>query len=304
MIINPITQPVEFRQELQVLSAYVSNMAKATRKSYLERQALMEQYSGCLSFLGNAKLPPVGVGMDAMIKPLIGVVNDLSEEVCKAHLSACGEFSIPFSTHSFLKERLKGFDDFSADKASNQSLLDVALEHFETFNFETAFYKELAAEVNPTTGQDMAYSHSANQLIELLPWYQLTQQKSGAVFAKASHSSEQYKGSYGSLRVHYNVRSDTRELLEHLKTFSAFSGDDDLYCSFQMLYNRLYRFDDGFDLRDTVEYGGIRFVFFKNKIEIRIPDVIFGQLVTFCRVYGSEYKKENRLEPNLRKLAA
>lgn len=303
MIINPITQPEEFRLELRVLSAYISDLAKLARQSYENRLALANQHCRSLAFLGHDFKPSTGAGAEVVIGPLVSAVSSAAELICKAHIKACGDFSIPFSIDSFLRERLKREKDFGV-KGTGTSEFESALDYFEGFSFETAFYNELAEQVTPESGQEMAYAKAANGLISSLPWYQVATRRSEVVFSKSSYSEPQWGKSAGALRLAYSVENDLRDLAGHLAAFEKFSDNSDLKLAFQLLNNHLFLNGSGYNLRDTIEYGAIKIVFFKSKIEFRMPHDLFGQLVAFCRLFGDEYQVRTRLEPNLEQIAA
>lgn len=301
MIINPIAQPEEFRLELRVLSAYISGLAKLARQSYESRVELTNLHCRSLAFLGHDFKPSTGSGSEVVIGPLVSAVSSAAELICKAHIKACGDFSIPFSIDSFLREKLKREKDFCSNGGAGKSAVESALDYFEGFCFESVFYNELAEQVTPESGQDMAYAKAANGLISSLPWYQVASKRSEVVFSKSSYSEPQWGKSAGALRLAYSVESDLRDLAGHLAAFEKFSDNSDLKLAFQLLNNHLFRNGSGYNLRDTIEFGAVKIVFFKSKIEFRMPHDIFGQLVAFCRLYGDEYQVRNRLEPNLDK---
>lgn len=304
MIINPITQPDQFRLELRVLSAYIRDLAKAARMSHEERESLANQHCRSLAFLGHDFSPSTGTGPDVIIAPLVSAVRSCADMICEAHIQACGDFKIPFSIHDFLSEKLLCVKYFHDNKKAGQSALDKAFEHYESFCFEAAFYDELAQTITPESGLDMANNLAANGLINLLPWYNFTEKRASVVFSISTYSERQYSRSYGELRVSYETTRKFRELSEHLKAFAAFSGDSDLLIACNLMVDRLYRLNEGFNLRETVEHGAVVFVFFKSKLELRLPHSLFGQLVAFCRMYGDDYQIKNRLDPNLAREAA
>jgi hypothetical protein len=124
------------------------------------------------------------------------------------------------------------------------------------------------------------------------------------VFEKRSISEPQYGSSPCSLRFPHGLTSDFRELVQHLKSFTEFSSNPDFQELSERFLARLYRMSNGFELRDTEEYGDVRLTFFKSKIEIRLTDVLASQLIAFVRCFACEHKLKNRIEPNLERLQA
>jgi hypothetical protein len=304
MIINPITQPDDFHCEIQVLSAYVRELAVLARKSRLDRSALQHKYSACMAFLGvdYSGGPSTGVSDVDTVKQLVSVVHSLAFNICKAHIAALGDFNVPFSTNDFLKEHLKSSDHFLCSGGGG---IDAALDHFERFCFEEAFYREMKTMYTPDAGRDMAYRVAADGLAECLPWFSMVQKRKGyLVFEKRSISEPQYGSSPCSLRFPHGLTSDFRELVQHLKSFTEFSSNPDFQELSERFLARLYRMSNGFELRDTEEYGDVRLTFFKSKIEIRLTDVLASQLIAFVRCFACEHKLKNRIEPNLERLQA
>lgn len=303
MIINPITQPDEFRCELRVLSAYVRELAALARKSRQDRSVLQYKYSACTAFMGADATggPSTGFSDVDVVKQLVSVVHSLAFGVCKSHIAALGDFNVPFSANEFLKERLKSSDHFLRSDGGG---IDAALVHFERFCFEDAFYREMASSYTPDTGRDMAYQVAADGLAECLPWYSLEKRKGYVVFEKRSNSEPQYRNSPCSLRFPHGLTSELRELIQHLRSFSEFSANNDFQELSERFLERLYRMSNGFELRDSEEFGGAKVVFFKSKIEIRLTDVLASQLIAFVRCFACEHKLKNRIEPNLSRLQA
>lgn len=304
MIFDPIKQPDEFRQELKVLSAYIASQAQLARQGMADREALSKRYSGALAFLGKDFAPSVGINLHDVFKPLMSIVRGISELVCESHIKALGELPIPFEFREFLKDKLSDWHDFSADRANGKSVEEVIFDYFQNFCIETVFYNELAETLTLKSSLEMAYRKAANGLLDELPWFRFESKPRGIVFSKQSFSEKQYSNSPRSLRVDYSVESEFQALAQHLKSFADFSGNSDLLMATQLMVSRFRNLDRGFDLRESVEYCSAQYMFFKSKIELRIPYELFSQLVAFCRIYGSEHLVERRLTPNLIKAAA
>lgn len=154
-------------------------------------------------------------------------------------------------------------------------------------------YQTLDANYNPQKTQELMYAQAAKAIIDYFRFdYSAPEPvKGGFLIEKRLYRVEtQYSSRPGKYRVDYSFKNEMAECRKWLQVFESYvgdSGDTDLYSLLGTVHMNLHHTDDGFDPRDSFEYGGSKFTFFKSKIEIRVGATEFMQLFTFCRLYGN-----------------
>jgi hypothetical protein len=68
------------------------------------------------------------------------------------------------------KAAVKAYDDIASDKSAGQAIQDLATVRAGFLLIDTAPYSELESRLEPLTGQDRPFRHSARELLALSAW--------------------------------------------------------------------------------------------------------------------------------------
>lgn len=151
----------------------------------------------------------------------------------------------------------------------------------------TGLYARLERVIGGAKAIDIVYGQAAATIQKFFKFGAAPKTVKGRyVFEKTLYGVDsQYSKSPGQYRLNSGYRGEFVTLQNALKAFEHYNPNCSLWPLISSFLFTLEKSDDGFDLRDVVEYSNHKIVFFKSKLELHIDIETCAQLVAFTRIH-------------------
>lgn len=292
--LHPINEKLAYLKGLAKADAYFSERISAAEDCVERVMQAKAAHDDMWLFIGFTKaFSGKSVQVDA-IKSITAEMRMYAWKVIDHYIKAASAgLAIQVSREALLNDWLPKQDNEFHDALLSE--LDGSPEPFaKTLNTLRSItfvglYQTLDASYNPKMTQELMYKQAAKAIIDYFRFdYNAPEPvKGGYLVEKRLYGVDtQFSSRPGKYRVDYSFRNELGEFRKWVQVFENYAGDADLFSLLGTVLMNLHHTDNGFDPRDSFEYGDARFTFYKSKVEFRIGALEFMQLFTFCRLYG------------------
>jgi len=297
--LHPINEKPAYLKGLAKADAYFSERLSAAEDCVERVMQAKAAHDDMWLFIGFEKAFSGKSVQAEAIKSIVAEMRMYAWKVIDHYIKAASAgLAVQVSRDALLndwlpKQENEFHDALLSELDGRPELFAKSLNTLRSITF-VGLYQTLDANYNPQKTQELIYAQAAKAIIDYFRFeYSAPEQvKGGFLIEKRLYGVDtQYSHRPGKYRVDYSFRNDLGEFRKSVQVFESYAGASmaggaDLYSLLGVVHMNLHHQDNGFDPRDSFEYGDSKFTFYKSKVEFRIGAAEFMQLFTFCRLYG------------------